>query len=128
MDYLNDDNFVIYAAHFYNNRTCATKKEFDDDLNRIKFIIKMFKRYEKDRVINERLVLNHLILLYNVFERDACTKMLVYKMEPYMSYLKPFLVFLNFWPERLTYTDGTTLLNGTDIVMDDEIIRKLRAI
>lgn len=127
MDFVNDDNFVIYAAHFYNNRTCATKKEFEEDLKRIKFISKMFTRYERDRVINERLVLNHLILLYNVFEHQACTRMLALKLNKHLSYLKPFLVLLNFWPERITnYNGPNVVMIGTDIPMDDELIRRLR--
>jgi hypothetical protein len=72
------------------------------DLNRINFIMKMFKKYEKDGNINERLVLNHLILLYNVFDREAVTKMLFLKLSPYLSIMKPFLVLLSFWPTSLS--------------------------
>ena len=129
MDYLCDDNFMIYAAHFYSNRTCASQKEFEEDLSRIKFIHKMFKRYKKDNIINERLILNHLILLYNVFEREAITKMLVLKLYDYLDYLKPFLILLNYWPERIeNYNGRNSMIIGSDIKLNEELVSRLRKI
>ena len=129
MIYINDANFELYAARYYDNPSCATRADFLQDLNRIKFIMKMFKRYEKDGNINERLVLNHLILLYNVFEREAATKMLVFKLDKYLPMLKPFLVLLNFWPERITHIDceGGVII-GSNIPMDMVLVEKLRRI
>lgn len=129
MNYVSDDNFMIFAARYYDNPSCATEADFLEDLNRIKFIMKMFKRYEKDGNINERLVLNHLILIYNVFEREAATRLLVLKLRNYLSMLKPFLVLLNFWPERITKVGSEeAVILGSDIPMDQRLVEKLRKI
>lgn len=122
MNHVDDDNFLVYAAKHYDNPSCSTWTEFLDDVNKIKFIVKMFRRYERDGFINERLVLNHIILLYNVFERDAITQMLAHKCRNHLPFLKPFLILLNFWPERL----GGII--GSDISMDTELVERLRKI
>lgn len=129
MHFINDENFSLYAARYYDNPSCATQADFREDLNRIKFILKMFKRYERDGNINERLVLNHLILLYNVFERDACTRMLVLKLENHLHMLKPFLVLLNYWPEVITNVryEGRIIFSS-DVPMDFALVEKLRKI
>lgn len=120
---------MLYAAQNYENSSRATEIEFYGDLNRIKFILKMFKRYEKDNVINERLILNHIILLYNVFHHEAMTKMLVWKLRGYLHMLKPFLVLLNYWPEKILHVGApNSNLIGTDISMDSKIVGLLRKI
>lgn len=129
MLYVNDDNYVIYAAHFYDNPSCATQKEFEEDIGRVKFIHKMFKRYAKDGTINERLVLNHLILIYNVFERKAATRMLVLKLGKYLHILKPFLIQLSFWPEKIDNVGSVgSVILSSDIPMDPVLIDRLRRI
>lgn len=126
MKYVNNDNFMIYAARHYDNPSCATKADFMQDLNRINFILKMFKKYEKDGNINERLVLNHLILLYNVFDREAITKMLFLRMSPYLSHLKPFLSLLSFWPKSVTGVgDEAATIYCHDIDSNPEIAARL---
>jgi len=129
MIYVSDDNFVIYAARYYDNPTCTTESEFHDDLSRIKFILKMFKKYERDDVINDRLILNHLILLYNVFDHEAMTRILCLRLRQYLHMLKPFLVMLGYWPERITNIGAPGfIIIGSDIPMDNRIVERLRKI
>lgn len=129
MKFVTEENFVIYAARYYNNSSCSTQADFLQDVNKIKFIVKMFKRYEKDGVINERLVLNHIILLYNVFEREAITRMLVLKCRNHLHLLKPFLILLNFWPEKIEHVGcDQNIIIGSDIPLDPILIDKLRKI
>jgi len=129
INYVSDENFLLYAAQHYENAVCTTELEFYDDLSRIKFILKMFRRYEKDGIINERLILNHILLLYNVFDREAITKMLVLKLRDYLHLLKPFLVLLNFWPEKIINVGAPNMsVIGTDIPMNSDIVALLRKI
>ena len=95
---LDDSNFMLYAAKFYENPRCVDIIEFTEDVNRIKYLRRLFKRYGTQGDMNHRLILNHLIALYNVFESQNLTRMLFYKCYEYLEYLKPFLVFLNQWP------------------------------
>lgn len=126
-DYVNDKNFMMFAIQSYDNTMCASEEEFHEDLTRIRSISRSFSRYRKTGEINERLVLNHLIVLYNVFEGEAMTKMLVFKLQNYLEYLKPFLMLIARWPE---YIEGVfeEILVGTDISMDMKLVDKLRAI
>lgn len=129
MRYVSDDNFLVYAAQHYDNPSCATESDFKNDLNRFKFLLKMFKKYSRDGIINERLVLNHIVLIYNVFHRDAATRMLVLKMEGHLELLKPFLVKLNLWPDYIKQVGSEdAIIIGSDIPMDQMIIEKLRKI
>lgn len=92
---LNNDNFLMFAIKNYDNPSCNGMQDLEEDIKRFKYIKRLFKRYESTGVLNERLILNHLIILYNVFENSA-TQMLFYKIEEkYWSYLKTFLVFIN---------------------------------
>lgn len=129
MHYVSDENFMLYAARHYINPRCTTEAEFLEDLSRIKFIIKMLKRYEKSGEINERLILNHLTLLYNVFEPGATTKMLVFKMPGYLHILKPFLMLLNYWPDKIMDVGAPgIIIKDIDVPLDLNIVNLLRKI
>ncbi len=92
---LNDDNFLIFAIKNYDNPSCNGMSDLEEDIKRFKYLKRLFKRYENTGVLSERLIINHIIILYNVFG-EATTKMLFFKLEEkYWSYLKTFLVFLN---------------------------------
>lgn len=122
---LTQDTFLLYAAQHYNNTSCVSLKEFESDLKRFKYIKRLLKRYKKNGVLSERLILNHLILLHNVFS-DALIPMLFLKFEPeYWSEVKTFLVFLNYLPERYQINKS---VNETDVPLDGQIIQKLRKI
>jgi hypothetical protein len=122
---LTEDNFMIYAAKHYDMKRAASLEEFQDDLKRIQYIKRLFKRYEESGELKVRLILNHLIVLYNCFGL-AATPILFMKLDEYHKYLKPFVVFLNYLPERVEYDNGTIITS--DIPLDQTIIQELRQI
>ena len=125
---LDDSNFFLYAAHHYLN-PCVDQQEFLDDLSRIKNLRRLFGRYEKHGELKERLILNHLMVLYNVFEHKALTRMLVFKLYDYLHILKPFLMLLNYLPEIVdNIGPDSENVRTTDIVMDMRIVDVLRKI
>ena len=129
MNELNDDNFLIFAIKHYRNSSCTGMAELEDDLKRFKYLKRLFNRYEKTGDPNDRLIVNHLTLLYNVFG-NATTEMLFFKLEEkYWVNLKTYLVFLNRLPLEEVYS--RTLLPKkiiTDIPLNDELIKILRNI
>ena len=89
-------NVIMYAIKNYDNPQCEGEKEFEDDLKRFKYIKRLLRRYYETGVLKERLLLNHLIVLNNVFSPEAATTLLLYKIQPtYWPALKSFLIFLN---------------------------------
>ena len=127
-DTVDDSNFMLVAAKFYDNPG-ADVLEFEDDLARIKYIKRLFSKYRDGKELRERLILNHIIVLYNVFEHQACTRMLSFRLFEYMEYLKPFLVYLGYWPDRVGPIGvDKILILDTDINMDRTIVDRLREI
>lgn len=125
---LNNDNFLIFAIKNYDNPSCTGMSELEDDLKRFKYLKRLFNRYEKTGDPNERLIINHLILLYNVFG-NFTTQMLFFKLEEkYWSNLKTFLVFLDRIPEEVVYSAGLPKNVETDVALNDELIEVLRKI
>jgi hypothetical protein len=125
---LDDSNFFLYAAHHYLN-PCVDQQEFLDDLSRIKNLRRLFGRYEKHGELKERLILNHLMVLYNVFEHKALTRMLVFKLYDHLHILKPFLLLLNYWPDIVdNIGPDSETIRTSEIVMDMRIVDVLRKI
>jgi len=90
------ENVLMFAIRNYDNPHCEGEKEFEDDLKRFKYIKRLLRKYYDTGVLKERLILNHIIVLNNVFGPDACATLLLYKIQPeYWSALKSFLLFLN---------------------------------
>jgi hypothetical protein len=128
MDELNNDNFLIFAIKNYDNPSCSGMSELEDDLKRFKYLKRLFNRYEKTGDPNERLIINHLILLYNVFG-NATTRMLFFKLEEkYWSNLKTFLVFLDRIPEEVVYSANLPKNIETDVPLNNKLIEILRSI
>jgi len=99
---LNEENFVMYAMKMYSNPQCKNMDEFYEDLDRIKYIKRLLHKYINRGVLRERLILNHIIVLTNLFGATATTKMLFYKLEENMfPALKTFLLYLNYLPEEI---------------------------
>ncbi len=99
---LDDSNFVIFAAKYYDNPQCTNTSEFLNDLNRFKYIKKLLTKYHSAGDLKERLILNHLIVLYNCFDQHT-TKMLFVKMPEYKKYLVPFIEYLGRMPINVFY-------------------------
>lgn len=96
---LNEDNFLIFAIKNYENPQAITKEDFEKDLNHFKYVKRLLKRYNREGELKIHLLLNHFIILYNIFG-DAATPMLFYKIEKDLwPSLKAFVVFLNKLPE-----------------------------
>jgi hypothetical protein len=105
-DVLTDDNFMMFAMKNYTNPQCTNIDEFYEDLNRIKYIKRLLGKYNKKGIIKARLILNHIIILNNVFGNEACSRILFYKLEPeFHSAIKTFLEFLNYLPRKLPDID-----------------------
>ena len=125
-DDLNEKNFLLYAMQHYNNPQCVEVEEFNDDLKRIKYIKRLFNQYSIEGVLKERLLLNHVIVFYNVFSVEAATRILFYKLEEeFWPMLKTFLFYLNFLPDKIESINGRTILT-TEIPMDQGIVDSLR--
>jgi hypothetical protein len=99
---LSEDNFLLYAVKMYENPSCKGMSEFYEDLNRIKYIKRLFNKYETKKILKDRLLLNHILILNNVFGVEGCARILFFKIEPkYHSYLKTFLIFLQILPKKI---------------------------
>ena len=96
---LNEDNFLLFAIKNYENPQAVTKEDFEKDLNHFKYIKRLLKRYKREGELKTHLLLNHFIILYNIFG-EATTPMLFFKIEKDLwSSLKSFIIFLNRLPE-----------------------------
>jgi hypothetical protein len=126
-DDLNEDNFVMYAVKCYTSPNCLMS-EFEGDLKRTKYLKRLFRRYKATKVIKERLILNHIILLNNVFGLEATARILFFRIdEKDYDALKTFLLYLNLLPEVVKGIRGKTIV--TDVIPVDmriaEILRKI---
>lgn len=101
---LTESTFLLYAMKHYDNPQCTEMSEFEEDIKRFQYLRKLFSRYRQDNDLKERLILNHLIVLYNVFGLQA-TSMIFMRLHEYHEYLKPFVEYLNYMPELLVYDD-----------------------
>jgi hypothetical protein len=123
---LDDSNFLLYAAANYQNYQCYDTNEFNDDLSRFKYLKRLFYRYYERQELKERLILNHLTIIFNVFEHRAAIRMLFFKIDRcYWGYLKTFLVFLNYMPTIVENVEGENI-RSSDILLDEKIIETLR--
>ena len=127
-DDLNEDNFVLYAMKHYENNQCLSEKDFNNDLKIFKYLRRLLNRYENNGDIKERLILNHLIMLTNVFSVQATTRMLFFKIpEKYWSVLKTFLIFLKYMPETVEPVNGKKIISS-DILIDMNVAEQLRKV
>jgi hypothetical protein len=121
---LTNENYLMFALLHYDNPHCVDIKEYFEDVRKLKYIKRLFNRYKEDGVMKERLILNHLISFYNVFENVAATRLLFFRVgEEYYSLLKTFLVFLNKMPEQINEK-----LYSDSIQLDSKVIELLRKI
>lgn len=106
----------------YDNPQCTEMTEFEEDLKRFQYLRKLFGRYRHEDELKERLILNHLIVLYNVFG-PAATNMLFMKLKEFHEYLKPFVVYLNYMPRIVMYEE--LQINADSISSDQKIVDTL---
>ena len=114
---ITNDNVIMFAIKHYDNPQCEGEKEFYDDMKRFKYIKRLLRKHKDTSVLKERLLLNHIIVLHNLFGSEACVTLLLFKIQrEYWSTLKSFLLYLNIiHKEELT-----------DIVADNFVLGKLK--
>ena len=118
---ITDANLLNYAMKHYDNPECKSVDEFQEDLTRTKYIKRLFRKYKTSGDLKERLLLNHIIIFYNVFGIEAATNILFFKIEKeFWPLLKTFLVFLDLFPEND--------IEKIKIPLEQEVINVLRNI
>ena len=125
MNNLTDGNFTLFAARYYENPHCLTEEEFEDDLKRFRYLKRLFNKYKQTGELKDRLIINHFVVLYNVFHHRAATKMICLKLYDELSYVKPFLIMLGYWPDRIEGIDGKIVVDS-DISLDMNVTNTLR--
>ena len=109
---LTDDNIMLFAAKTYDKPN-AVMSEFEEDFARILYIKRLLTKYYSSGILKDRLIMNHIVVLYNLFGIEAATRLLFFKLEEKdYEVIKPFLLFLEFLPEVVRG------INGKDIYTD----------
>jgi hypothetical protein len=112
---LTNDNITMFAIKHYDNPQCEGELEFHDDMKRFKYIKRLLRKYKDSGELKERLILNHMTVIYNVFGTDAGSTLLLFKIEPeFWGILKTFMIFLNMLP-----------IGELEEVTEDEEIKKV---
>ena len=125
-DDLSESNYLLYAAKNYDNPHCTGLDDFLDDLKCFKYLKRLFNRFVNNNDLKDHLIINHLILLYNVFGVECATRLLFLKMdERHYPILKPFLISMNYLPEVVYGINGKDI-KTVDIQLDELSVSKLR--
>jgi len=120
-DELNEDNYLLFAIKFYDNPQAVTMEDFQSDLKRIRYVKRLLKKYKNTGDLKIHLILNHLIILFNVFN-DEAVPLLFYNLDRVLwSALKSFLIFLNRFPEY-----PKTQIH--DVKVDEDCLKQLQEI
>lgn len=115
---LTEENFILYAMKNYDNPHCRGVNEFEDDLKKFKYLKRLFRKFKSGNQVNERLILNHIIVILNLFGVEAASSMLFFKIdEKYWPQLKSFLIYLNAMPA-----------DNLMVVADEKVLQSLRNI
>lgn len=126
MQVLSEDNFLDYTFHVYNNPQCSGMEEFLDDINRIKYIKKLITRYRENDDLKVRLILNHVIILGNVFGPVHLPRILYFKLQEYFDCVKPFLESVGMCPIFIVNVFEKGNFETESIVPDVRICRELK--
>lgn len=122
---LTEENFALFAIKYYDNPNCHGMAEFYDDLKRFRYLKRLFRKYKAGKGLKERLIVNHIIVIYNLFGIEAATKMLFFKIEKkFWPQLKTFLVFLNCMPIG-SITLNEEIIEGYSIPIDQDVLLAL---
>lgn len=122
---INNDNVLLYAMKCYNSPRCIMS-EFEEDYKRIKYIKRLFKKYRTTKDLKERLILNHMIVLSNVFGTECAVRLLFFKIDSSdYDILKTFCIYLNYMP-NIVYGIGDKNIVSSNIKLDMDVADKLR--
>lgn len=123
---LTEDNFLMFAMKHYDNPSCLDVKEFNNDLKKVKYIKRLIQKFKSLGVSKERVILNNIIILCNIFGVEATTKILFFKIErEHWPELKTFLEFLKCMPDRISGLSGGDIISS-DIPLNMDIVSSLR--
>ena len=122
------ENIDLFSEISYRNPQCLSSEDFYEDMYRIKYVKRLFNKYHRGGEIKTRLILNHIIAFYNVFENRDATRILFFKMEEkYWSLLKTFLIYLSYMPEIVHGVNGRNIMSD-DIDIDFDVYKELENI
>lgn len=129
IDKVDETNFLLYAAKHYDNPHCYDTIEFYEDLNRFKYVKRLLNKYQESGELKERLIINHLTVIYNVFGATAGTRLLFLKLQDQLHLIKPFLLLMGTCPDIVEAVglEGKDI-HTSDIIMDPYVVETLRKI
>ncbi len=122
---LTDQNFIIYAARNYDNAGCISLEEFEEDIKRFQYLKKLFGKYRDTGVLKTRLILNHIIIIQNVFGNKQAIRMIFLKLKDFYSEVCPFLIYLNTLPDIIQNINGLDV-QAAEVNLNSDVIQKLR--
>lgn len=128
MNLLTDDNFLLYCAKHYDNPQCTTTEEFESDLRRIYYVKKLCTRFKETNKPDIRLILNHIIILNNLFGPEALPRILYLKAKDHFEVIKPLLIFIGIMPDEFKDIVIRGYVVTTNIKLCPEVIEELRKI
>ena len=121
-------NVMMFAVRHYDNPQCEGEKEFHDDMKRFKYLKRLLNHYLTTHELKQRLILNHLIMIYNLFDNEAATRILFYKIdENSWQVLKPFLIYLKRMPKVVRGIRSKDI-RESDIILDQNVVKQLRSL
>ena len=127
-DEINENNIELYCMKFYDNPQCIGTEDYRDDMKRFKYLKRLLNHYLTTHELKQRLILNHLIMIYNLFENEAGTRILFYKIdENSWHVLKPLLVYLKRMP-KVVYGIRDKDIRDSDITLDQNVVKQLRSL
>ncbi|MBU46737.1 MAG: hypothetical protein CMD28_04830 [Flavobacteriales bacterium] len=125
---ISKENVDMFSEISYRNPQCVSSEDFFEDMSRIKYVKRLFNKYNRGGEIKTRLILNHIIAFYNVFENRDATRILFFKMEEeYWPLLKTFLLYLSYMPEIVHGVNGRNVMSD-EITIDNFILTQLESI
>lgn len=122
---LDDETFYLFAIRHYDNINCQGLEEFNDDVKKFQYIKRLLKKYVETDKLKTRLILNHIVILYNCFGPSA-TDMLFMKLEGFHKQLKPFVEFINYMPRTVSYKNE--IIQTKYIINDEKVVKELKQI
>ena len=127
-DDISENNIELYCMKYYDNPQCIGTEDYRDDMKRFKYLKRLLNHYLTTRELKQRLILNHLIMIYNLFDNEAATRILFYKIdENSWQVLKPFLIYLKRMP-RVVRGIRSKDIRDSDIILDQNVVKQLRCL
>ena len=125
---LNVENIQSFSENSYRNPQCVCAEDFNEDMNRIKYVKRLLNKYKKGEELKIRLILNHIICFYNVFDKYSATRIWFFKVErEYWNILKTFLEYLSLMPLVVHGIDGENIISE-NLEIDEKVLKDLESL